>query len=162
MTFPDNPNTGDSRVFQTPNLYLEFDDQNASQSISRILMHPTDGVFYYLSDSSTEDGWTQFAHEASLGIDSEMSYLDGNSTFERKARVIVQNFRNNFAANAFASLEINGSVVSNALEIVHDFAENQMVVTGNGVPNYTPTVMGIEVTEGWNACLLYTSPSPRD
>ena len=26
-----------------------------------------------------------------------------------------------------------------------------MVVIGNGLPNYTPTVLGVEVTNGWNS-----------
>ena len=116
-------------------------------------MHPDNGIKYFVSNPSADSEWIEVAQETSAQDNTSIIYVDGNSTFERKARVIIQNYRNNLSQNGLASLEINGSLVSNTLEIIHDFGENQMIINGNGVPNYTPTVMGIEVTQGWNGAV---------
>ena len=45
----------------------------------------------------------------------------------------------------------DGQSSSNQLTIENDSNNDQMVVIGNGLPNYTPTVLGVEVTNGWNS-----------
>ena len=48
------------------------------------------------------------------------------------------------------TLTINGQSTANLLTIENDSANDHMVITGNGVPNYIPSVMGIDVSNGWN------------
>ncbi|MBG30154.1 MAG: hypothetical protein CMI31_09150 [Opitutae bacterium] len=118
-------------------------------SIGKIVLSPSD-ISYYEANSSAPDGWTRVAQETNATLSSTLIYLQGSSSFARRARLIVSNYRSQVAGGGPLPLTISGQSVTNNLTIEHDSSNDRMLVTGNGVPNYKPAVMGIEVTNGWN------------
>jgi hypothetical protein len=129
-------------------------DSNAlstsSVNVERITLSSTEGISYFDSNSSASDGWTKVGEETETSLSSELVYFQGDSSFERRARLIVSNYRNQLAGGGPVTLTIDGQNLSNALTIYKDSDNDQMVVTGNGVPNYKPSVIGIDVSNGWN------------
>jgi len=125
------------------------DTEKSSFSIERIELSPT-SIAYYESNSSSSSGWIKVAEESGSSASSNLAYLQGDSSFERRARVMVSNYRSQVAGGGPIAVTVNGAATSNLLIIEKDEANDQMIVTGNGVPNYKPTVLGIEVTNGWN------------
>lgn len=127
--------------------------QVSSELIGKIVLSTTEGIVYYKADSQATDGWTQVGEESQSSLLEDLIYLQGDTGFERRARLIVDNYRNQVAAGGPVTMTVGGQSVVNALTIEHDTGNDQMVVTGNGVPNYIPTLVGLDVSEGWNTPL---------
>lgn len=125
---------------------------SVSFQIERVELSPS-LISYYEANASFTSGWSKVAEESGISSSTPLNYLQGDSPFERRARIIVSNYRSQVAAGGPLILTINGKTTSNQISIEKDSGNNQLVVTGNGVPNYKPSVMGIEVTNGWNTDL---------
>lgn len=81
---------------------------------------------------------------------SSQLFLNAESAYERRARLFIENYQRQLDAGGPVALTVNGQSVQNTITISEDRTNNVMTITGNGVPNYTPTVMGLNVTDGWN------------
>ncbi|MBT4223827.1 MAG: YHYH protein [Opitutae bacterium] len=144
-------NPSDSSWTSTANFSVDSSDTDqATPLIGRIILNQN-SIIYYQEDSTATDGWSKVAEESSATASGELAYLQGDSSFERRARLIVSNYRTQVAAGGPITLVLDGQSSSNQLTIEKDSANDHMVVTGNGLPNYTPTVIGVEVTNGWNS-----------
>lgn len=86
-----------------------------------------------------------------LPADAAQAFFRAESTYEQRSRLFIANYQRQLANGGPAALTVNGVTTNNALTITEDRANNQIVITGNGVPNYTPTVLGFNVTDGWNS-----------
>ena len=75
------------------------------------------------------------------------------SNFEQRARLFVANYQRQLNSGGPTTLSVNGASVQNTVTLTEDATNNQMVITGNGVPNYTPTILGFHVTDGWNTAV---------
>ena len=75
------------------------------------------------------------------------------SNFEQRARLFVANYQRQLNYGGPTTLSVNGASVQNTVTLTEDATNNQMVITGNGVPNYTPTILGFHVTDGWNTAV---------
>jgi len=144
-------NPSDSSWTSTESFLVDSSDSSQSAVlIGRILLTPN-SIIYYEEDSSSADGWSQIGEDSSSTASGDLIYLQGDSSFERRARLIVSNYRTQVAAGGPITLSLDGQYSSNQLTIENDSNNDQMVVIGNGLPNYTPTVLGVEVTNGWNS-----------
>ncbi len=125
------------------------DSTASSFSIERVELSPA-LISYFEANSSDSSGWTKVAEESESSASGDLSFLQGDSSFERRARLIVANYRSQVAGGGPVTLTINGQSFANLLTIEKDSANDHMIITGNGVPNYIPSVMGIDVSNGWN------------
>lgn len=126
-----------------------IDPNTSSAQIERIELSPS-LISYYEANSSSTSGWSKVAEESGSSASAKLAYLQGDSSFERRAQILVSNYRAQIAAGGPLVLTINNQTTSNLMTIEKDSANDHLVVTGNGIPNYKPSVMGIEVTNGWN------------
>jgi len=81
------------------------------------------------------------------------AFFRAESTYEQRARLFITNFQRQLASGGPATLTVNGQSTNSTITITEDRTNNQIVITGNGVPNYTPKVLGLDVTDGWNTPL---------
>jgi len=138
---------------------------NRTNGTVRIRMTAENGVQYYvrsvtnLSDAS----WTLATNSPFAGsngatdidvplpsTNAAQAFFRAESIYEQRARLFISNYQRQLANGGPTSLTVNGTVTNNAITITEDRTNNQIVITGNGVPNYTPTVLGFNVTDGWN------------
>ncbi|MGA1238593.1 MAG: YHYH protein [Limisphaerales bacterium] len=131
----------------------------------RITLTGESGVQYYVRSASDLNGeWSLVSSEAFPGADTaeaiefpwdgsswRQAFFAAESPFERRARLFIASYQRQLAQGGPTVLSVNGLEVQNTITIAEDRASNQMVITGNGVPNYVPRVVGLEVTDGWNA-----------
>ena len=75
------------------------------------------------------------------------------SNFEQRSRLFIANYQRQLDNGGPTVLTISGTNVQNSITLTEDTANNQMVITGNGVPNYTPTILGFNVAGGWNTAV---------
>ncbi|MBT3568085.1 MAG: YHYH protein [Opitutae bacterium] len=125
------------------------DSTASSFSIERVELSPG-LISYFEANSSDSSGWTKVAEQSESSASGDLSFLQGDSSFERRARLIVVNYRSQVAGGGPVTLTIDGQNLSNSITIYKDSNNDQMVVTANGVPNYVPSVMGVDVSNGWN------------
>ncbi len=91
--------------------------------------------------------------EVNVSMGSSMptrSFFRIESNFEQRARLFISNYQRQLDNGGPATLSINGASVQNTITLSEDSTNRQIVITGNGVPNYTPTILGFNVTDGWN------------
>ena len=86
-----------------------------------------------------------------MPADAVQAFFRAESNYEQRSRLFIANYQAQLASGGPATLTVNGVTTKNAITITEDRANNQMVVTGNGAPNYWPTVLGFNVIDGWNA-----------
>jgi hypothetical protein len=118
--------------------------------IGKFTMSRESGILYFVKDSAISDGWRQVGEESISSASTDPLFLQGSTAFERRARLVAANYLRQLAGSSPEVLTIGGQSVSSSISVEHDTDLDQMVVTGNGVPNYTPTIMGIDITNGWN------------
>jgi hypothetical protein len=118
--------------------------------IGKFTMSRESGILYFVKDSASSDGWRQVGEESISLASTDPLFLQGTTAFERRARLVAANYCRQLAGGSPEILTIGGQSVSSSISVEHDTDLDQMVVTGNGVPNYTPTIMGIDITNGWN------------
>ena len=107
-------------------------------------------ISYFKPDTSAIGGYTLVEEETTNNVTGNLIYLQGDSAFEIRARCLVENYRNQLQSGGPVTLTVDGVTTANTITIERDDDAEQMVVTGNGVPNYKPTLVGIDVTNGWN------------
>ena len=91
-------NPSDSSWTSTESFSVDSSDSSQSAVlIGRILLTPN-SIIYYEEDSSSADGWSQIGEESSSTASGDLIYLQGDSSFERRARLIVSNYRTQVAA----------------------------------------------------------------
>jgi len=133
-----------------------------SEGRLKIIMNGETGVAYYLRQSDDLNEWNLVftdpvkgtGQEESLALTldpiTEKRFFRVESTFERRARLFIDNYINQIENGGPASLTIDGINVQSFIEISEDRENDEMVITANGVPNYIPTIMGFDVTNGWD------------
>ena len=138
---------------------------SASEPQLKVLLNGEDGVAYYLRQSSDLSEWQLVWTDPVLGTGSEVSldvplepfpekqFFRMESAFERRARLFVENYRKQIRSGGPVALTINGVDLTSVIEITEDRQANQMVITANGIPNYRPTIIGFDVSSGWNAAI---------
>lgn len=137
---------------------------NRTNGTIRIRMTAESGVQYYARSTTDLAGgsWVLAANNAFTGsngptdidvplpADAAQAFFRAESDYEQRSRLFIANYQRQLAGGGPATLTVNGVRTNNAITIAEDRANNQIVITGNGVPNYTPTVVGLNVTDGWN------------
>ena len=139
------------------------DSVNFGNGTVAIRMTGESGVQYYIRTTSDlgAGNWTLTTTNPFTGTGSaaDITVPIGNATrqlfraesrFEERARLFIANYQRQLANGGPTVLSVNGASVQSTITITEDRANGQLVVTGNGVPNYTPTIMGMNVTDGWN------------
>ena len=138
---------------------------NRTNGTVRIRMTGENGVQYYVRSSTNlaEGSWVLATGNpfAGTGADSDIdvslpstnatqAFFRAESAYEQRARLYISNYERQLANGGPTTLAVNGANVQNTITIAEDRTNNQIVITGNGVPNYTPTILGFNVTDGWN------------
>lgn len=126
-------------------------------------MTGSNGVQYYVRGSTDLTNWPLMQTSPVIGIGSSAevnvsmgssmptrSFFRIESNFEQRARLFISNYQRQLDNGGPATLSINGASVQNTITLSEDSTNRQIVITGNGVPNYTPTILGFNVTDGWN------------
>jgi hypothetical protein len=139
---------------------------NASTRTVRIQMTGSNGIQYYARGSTDLTNWPLVQTSAITGnggsatVDIPMAtdmttrgFFRIESNFEQRARLFLSNYQRQLNNGGPATLSVNGANVQNTMTLTEDTTNNQIVITGNGVPNYTPTILGFNVTDGWNAAV---------
>ena len=121
----------------------------SDEDIAKIEMS-TSGISYYKADAAAIGGYVLVEEETTGNITGNLKYLQGDSAFEIRARCYVENYRNQAISGGPVNLTIGGQTTANTITIERDDDNDQLVVTGNGIPNYIPTLVGIDVSNGWN------------
>ena len=80
---------------------------------------------------------------------SSASFYSMESRFERRARLFIENYKRQLESGGPAILAVDGAQAQSSITIEEDRANDQMVITANGVPNYIPKILGVDVTDGW-------------
>lgn len=138
---------------------------NRSNGTIRILMTGESGVQYFVRTTADLRGEWELATTnpfsgaggpADIDVPladpaADRAFFRAESDYEQRARLFIANYEKQLADGGPATLSVDGVSVQNAMTVTEDRANNQMVITGNGVPNYTPTIIGLNVTDGWNA-----------
>ena len=130
----------------------------------KIILHGESGVSYYLRTSSElGNEWTLVETDpdpfigngndqdiaVSTDPSSPASFYSMESRFERRARLFIENYKRQLESGGPAILTVDGAQVQSSITIEEDRANDQMVITANGVPNYIPKILGVDVTDGW-------------
>lgn len=136
---------------------------NTTNRTVRIQMTGANGVQYFVRGSTDLMNWPLLQSAALLGtggaafVDVPLSANMSNrgffrieSIFEQRARLFIANYQRQLDNGGPAILSVSNAIVQNTITLTEDLANNQIVITGNGVPNYIPTVLGFNVTDGWN------------
>ncbi|NBQ64574.1 MAG: YHYH protein [Verrucomicrobia bacterium] len=148
---------------------ISLASSNAVDSLNRtirIQLTGSNGVQYFARGSTDLTNWPLLQTNAITGtgtsalvdvpLDTNMSgrgFFRIESNFEQRARLFIANYRRQLDNGGPTVLTVNGTNVQNAITLAEDTANNQIVITGNGVPNYTPTILGFNVTGGWNTAV---------
>ena len=136
---------------------------NSAGRTVRIFMTGSNGVQYFVRGSTDLTNWplmqtngiagTGSTAELNVPIATNMStrgFFRIESNFEQRARLFISNYQRQLENGGPATLSVNGTNVQSTITLTQDTTNNQIVITGNGVPNYTPTILGLNVTDGWN------------
>lgn len=135
---------------------------NRSNGTVRIVLSGENGVQYFVrsTTSLTSNEWKLAQSNAVSGnqtVDVPLtdasalqSFFRAESAYEQRSRLFINNYQRQLANGGPATLSVNGASVQNTITITEDRTNNQIVITGNGVPNYTPTILGFNVTDGWS------------
>ncbi len=130
----------------------------------KIILHGESGVSYYLRTSSGLDNeWSLMETDPDpfignggnqgISVSSETassaSFYSMESRFERRARLFIENYKRQLESGGPAILAVDGAQAQSSITIEEDRANDQMVITANGVPNYIPKILGVDVTDGW-------------
>jgi len=140
---------------------------NRTNGTVRVRLSGENGVQYFVRTTPDLGGsWvlatTNPFTGAGTATDIDVPLADSNapraffraeSTYEQRARLFITNFQRQLASGGPATLTVNGQSTNSTITITEDRTNNQIVITGNGVPNYTPKVLGLNVTDGWNTPL---------
>lgn len=139
---------------------------NSTNRTVRIQMTGSNGIQYFARGSTDLTNWplmqtnpiTGTGANASLDIPmaSNMSgrgFFRIESNFEQRSRLFIANYQRQLNNGGPSTLSVNGASVQNTITLTEDSTNNQIVITGNGVPNYTPTILGFNVTDGWNTAV---------
>lgn len=139
---------------------------NSSNQTVRIQMTGSNGIQYFARGSTDLTNWPLMPTGAILGtggstnleipITANMSsrgFFRIESNFEQRARLFTANYQRQLNNGGPATLSVNGVNVQNTITLTEDTTNKQIVITGNGVPNYTPTILGFNVTDGWNTAV---------
>jgi hypothetical protein len=118
--------------------------------VGKITLGIDSGILYYTSDTNAADGWRKVGEESIDAATTDTLFLQGDTSFERRARLVSANFARQLAGGGPEELTIGGQSLSTSISVEHDTDDDQMVVTANSIPNYTPTILGIDVSNGWN------------
>ena len=121
----------------------------SDEDIAKIEMSSS-GISYYKADAAAIGGYVLVEEETTGNVTGNLKYLQGDTAFEIRARCYVENYRNQAISGGPVNLTIDGQTTANTITIERDDENDQMVVTGNGIPNYIPTLVGIDVSNGWN------------
>lgn len=139
---------------------------NFSNQTVRIQMTGSNGIEYFVRGSTDLTNWPLMQTNALLGtggganadipIATNMAtrgFFRIESNFEQRARLFIANYQRQLNNGGPATLSVNGANAQNTVTLTEDTTNNQIVITGNGVPNYTPTILGFNVTDGWNTAV---------
>ena len=142
---------------------------NAINSVSRtirIRLSGSNGIQYFARGSTDLTNWPLMQSNAIPGtgtnaevvvpLSADMSsraFFRIESNFEQRARLFIANYQRQLNNGGPTILSVNGTNTQNTITLTEDSANNQIVITGNGVPNYTPTILGFNVTDGWNTAV---------
>lgn len=118
--------------------------------VGKITLGIDSGILYYTSDTNAADGWRKVGEESIDASTTDTLFLQGDTSFERRVRLVSANFARQLAGGGPEELTIGGQSVSTTISVEHDTDDDQMVITANSIPNYTPTILGIDVSNGWN------------
>ena len=131
--------------------------KEANLSQIRITMSGEDGVSYFLRDSQDLKEWDlvyeepiQNENEITLPVDQSRNFFTIESKFERRARLFIQNYKKQLINDGPKKLNLNNNEVQSSITIEEDRLNNEMIITANGIPNYLPTILGIDVTNGFS------------
>ena len=126
-------------------------------------MTGTNGIQYFARGSTDLTNWPLVQTSAITGtggsanVDltlpttmTDRGFFRIESNFEQRARLFIANYQRQLDNGGPAVLSVNGTNTQNTITLTQDTTNNQIVITGNGVPNYTPTILGFNVTDGWN------------
>ncbi|MFZ9932901.1 MAG: YHYH protein [Chthoniobacterales bacterium] len=138
---------------------------NRTNGTIRVRLTAEAGVQYYARSTTnlSEGSWALATSNPFTGlsgamdidvplpaVDAVQAFFRAESIYEQRSRLFIANYQRQLSNGGPATLTVNGVTTNNAMTITEDRANNQIVITGNGVPNYTPTVLGFDVTDGWN------------
>jgi len=139
---------------------------NFSNQTVRIQMTGSNGIEYFVRGSTDLTNWPLMQTNALLGtggganadipIATNMAtrgFFRIESNFEQRARLFIANYQRQLNNGGPTTLSVNGANAQNTVTLTEDTTNNQIVITGNGVPNYTPTILGFNVTDGWNTAV---------
>ena len=139
---------------------------NTSNRTVRIQMTGSNGIQYFVRGSTDLTNWplmqtspvtgTGSTAEVAVSMGSNMpsrAFFRIESNFEQRARLFISNYQRQLNNGGPTTLSVNGASVQNTITMTEDITNNQIVITGNGVPNYTPTILGFNVTDGWNTAV---------
>ena len=139
---------------------------NFTSGAIRIRMTGSNGIQYFARGSTDLTNWPLMQTNAIPGtgaaadVDVPLpigapprAFFRIESNFEQRARLFVANYQRQLNSGGPTTLSVNGASVQNTVTLTEDATNNQMVITGNGVPNYTPTILGFHVTDGWNTAV---------
>lgn len=147
---------------------INIDEASAEmlpQGSLRISLNGEDGVSYYLRNSGNLDEWNlvdgnpiqgtgnSATIDVNLDAPTEKKFFQMESRFERRARLFINNYNNQLTNGGPGILTIDGQPTQSEILIVEDRTNDQIVITANGIPNYTPTIMGLDVSNGWNSVM---------
>ena len=123
----------------------------------KIILSGEDGVSYFLRDSQDLKEWDlvyeepiQNQNEITLSADQSRNFFTLESKFERRARLFIQNYKKQLINGGPKILNLNNNEVQSTITIEENRINNEMVITANGIPNYLPTILGIDVTNGFS------------
>lgn len=138
---------------------------NRTNGTVRIVLSGESGVQYFVrsTTSLTNNEWKLAQTNGIAGsqtvdlplTDSSalQAFFRAESVYEQRSRLFISNYQRQLANGGPTTLTVNGASVQNAITISEDRTNNQIVITGNGVPNYTPTILGFNVTGGWSTAV---------
>lgn len=143
----------------------EESTQTLPQGALKITLNGEDGVSYYLRNSSNLNEWSLIDEnpiqgtgnsntiDVTLATVSERNFFQMESKFERRARLFIKNYNKQLANGGPEILTIGGIPKQSEILIEEDRVNDQIVITANGIPNYSPSIMGLDVSNGWDSAI---------
>jgi hypothetical protein len=138
---------------------------NFTNGTVRIVLSGENGVQYFVrTTTNLSDGDWRLAQTNPITATSAtqtndiplsdpaslQAFFRAESVYEQRSRLYISNYQKQLASGGPVTLSVNGASVQNTITITEDRTNHQIVITGNGIPNYTPTILGFNVTDGWN------------
>ncbi len=123
----------------------------------KILLNGEEGVSYFLRNSKDLREWNlvyenpfQNENEITLSANNTRDFFTLESKFERRAKLFIQNYKKQLIKGGPKILNLNDNEVQSTITIEEDRINNEMIIVANGIPNYMPTILGIDVTNGFS------------